>query len=71
MNVVVHEVVGEILDAITKARNRAPVGTLEAKLAVGFALDAEAALVQAAVMMRAEQRQILEARVAALGPCSR
>ena len=61
-------VVGEVLDAITEAGNRAPVGALEPQLAVGSALDAEPALVQRAVMMRAEQRQILEARVTTLGP---
>src|SRR5690606_36364292 len=63
-----HVVVADVLDAIPATRNHAPIGPPEENVPALVAPNRKAALVQQPMMMRAQQREVLEARVAAIGP---
>ena len=63
-----YAVVEHVLGAVTARRNHAPVRAPEAQRAVRIARDMKAAFVQQAVVMRAQQGEIVDRRLAAVDP---
>jgi hypothetical protein len=62
------DVVEHVSGAIAAARNHPPVRPAVVDAPVRVAMNREAALVQQRVVMRAEQREVVESRGAAVGP---
>src|SRR5688572_5382 len=61
-------VIDEVLAPVPVWRNRAPIGRDEPQRLVGFFRDAEATLVKHAMVIRAQQRQVLRLRLSTIGP---
>jgi len=61
-------VIDEIFAPVSMLRNRSPVSGYESQRVVGFLHDAEGALVQQPMVIRAEQRHVLRRCVATIDP---
>lgn len=68
INAIINAIIEPIRCPIAESRYRPPVRAPKTERAIGVMPDPKATLVQQPVMIRAEQREVLETRGAAVGP---